>query len=183
MHPASPGSTHTQKRKSNRVLKVFNHFAKLASTFTGHPAAFGLAVIVVALWGLTGPLFGYSDTWQLVINTSTTIVTFLMVFLIQNTQNRDMAATHIKLDEVIRALQGAHNALLDLEELDEKELEQIRGRYEQLAKVSRKALREGKFDTGCEELEQAPADEDEPSPITQSPPDAASATPAPSEHS
>jgi low affinity Fe/Cu permease len=88
----------------------------------GHPIAFALAGGVVVLWLITGPLFGFSDTWQLIINTGTTIVTFLMVFLIQNTQNRDSEAMHIKLDELIRAVEGAHNSLLNLEDLGEKEL-------------------------------------------------------------
>ena len=97
----------------------------------------------VVVWAVTGPLFGFSDTWQLVINTGTTIVTFLMVFLIQNTQNRDAQAIQIKLDELIRSLDGAHNALLDLEELDEKELETIRGDYVELAAEARKQLKQG----------------------------------------
>ena len=134
------------------ISTYFARFAKWASRFTGHPIAFGLAVGTIVIWGATGPLFGFSDTWQLVINTGTTIVTFLMVFLIQNTQNRDMAATQIKLDELIRAVQGAHNALLDLEELEEEDLEKIRARYEQLAKSARRQLREGKVDTETEEL-------------------------------
>ncbi|VVD90423.1 membrane protein [Pandoraea morbifera] len=126
----------------------FSKFSSYLSTVTGRPSAFVLAVSLVLLWAVTGPMFDYSDTWQLVINTSTTIVTFLMVFLIQNTQNRDTAAMHIKLDELIRAMEGAHNALLDLEELDEKELARFRKRYEALANEARLALRSGKRDTG-----------------------------------
>ncbi|ODP31075.1 low affinity iron permease family protein [Pandoraea sp. ISTKB] len=127
--------------------KWFSKFSSYLSTLTGRPVSFVLAVVLVLIWALTGPLFGYSDTWQLVINTSTTIVTFLMVFLIQNTQNRDTAAMHIKLDELIRAMEGAHNALLDLEELDEKELARFRKRYEALAGKARLALRQGNPDT------------------------------------
>src|ERR1700675_1001388 len=111
----------------------FNIFAKTSARATGRPVAFILALGTIVVWAVTGPIFGFSDTWQLVINTSTTIVTFLMVFLIQNTQNRDSAAVQIKLDELIRTVEGAHNALLDLEELSEKELERFRLRYEQLA--------------------------------------------------
>lgn len=103
---------------------------------------------VILVWGLTGPLFQFSDTWQLVINTSTTIVTFLMVFLIQSTQNRDSEAIHVKLDELIRAMKGAHNALLDLEELEEQDLDRIRADYEKLAERARAELRGGKADTG-----------------------------------
>jgi low affinity Fe/Cu permease len=128
-----------------RVLfdRIANHIARQS----GRPAAFILATLIVLLWALTGPLFGFSDTWQLVINTSTTIVTFLMVFLIQSTQNRDTAAMQIKLDELIRATEGAHNALLDLEELSERELERIRLRYEELAAAAREAARRGGEDT------------------------------------
>ncbi len=118
----------------------FNRFAKWAAHATGHPYAFLLAVTVIIVWAITGPLFNFNDTWQLVINTSTTIVTFLMVFLIQNTQNRDSAALQIKLDELIRSMEGAHNAMLDLEELEEAELEQIRDRYEALAAEAREKL-------------------------------------------
>ena len=105
---------------------VFSRFARWTAAVTGKPATFMIAVGVIVLWGVTGPIFGFSDTWQLVINTATTIITFLMVFLIQNTQNRDTEALQIKLDELIRAGKGARNEVLDLEELDEKELEKIR---------------------------------------------------------
>ncbi|TDY54806.1 low affinity Fe/Cu permease [Paraburkholderia rhizosphaerae] len=125
----------------------FSRFSTALSTMAGRPATFALAVALVVVWGVSGPLFHFSDTWQLVINTSTTIVTFLMVFLIQNTQNRDTAAMQIKLDELIRALEGAHNALLDLEELGEKDLTRFRKRYVQLAEEARTALRSGGTDT------------------------------------
>ena len=97
-------------------------------------------VSVVAAWAVTGPLFGFSDTWQLVINTGTTIITFLMVFLIQSTQNRDSEAMQVKLDELIRATHGAHNALLDLEELEEEELDRIKAGYEKIAEQARGQL-------------------------------------------
>ena len=126
---------------------IFTRLATCIAGATGRPPAFAIAVIVILVWGLSGPLFGFSDTWQLVINTATTIVTFLMVFLIQNTQNRDSGAIQIKLDELIRATKGAHVALLDLEELDEAELHKIRQQYEELAERARQALRKGKSDT------------------------------------
>lgn len=119
---------------------------------TGRPAAFVAAVGLIAVWLVSGPLFGFSDTWQLVVNTATTIVTFLMVFLIQNTQNRDSEAMQIKLDELIRATQGAHNALLDLEELEEKDLDEIRKQYEELAEKARSNLRKGRRDTGSPKM-------------------------------
>ncbi|HET6781142.1 MAG TPA: low affinity iron permease family protein [bacterium] len=131
-----------------RSKSLFAVFARRASRATGHPAAFVTAVLIVLVWAITGPLFHFKDTWQLVINTSTTIVTFLMVFLIQSTQNRDSIAMHLKLDELIRALEGAHLALLDLEELTEKDLERIRHRYEELARDAREELRKGHPDTG-----------------------------------
>jgi len=118
--------------------------------------AFGLAVAIILVWAVTGPLFGFSNTWQLIINTGTTIVTFLMVFLIQNTQNRDSEALQLKLDELIRATEGAHNGLLDLEELEEREFDQIRLTYSKLAKKARAGLREGMGDTGCPALEEQP---------------------------
>ena len=127
-------------------------FAKWASRVTGRPIAFVLAIALVAAWLMTGPLFRYSDTWQLVINTTTTIITFLMVFVIQHTQNRDTEAIQIKLDELIRATAGAHNALLDLEELEEGQLDLFRERYEALARVARREMLAGKPDTGTPEL-------------------------------
>src|SRR5512141_2895986 len=111
---------------SSKNASLFTRFARWSSRAAGTPLAFVAAVAVVVVWGITGPLFGFSDTWQLVINTGTTIITFLMVFLIQNTQNRDSEAVQIKLDEIIRALEGAHNALLDLEELDDELLDKMR---------------------------------------------------------
>ncbi len=126
----------------------FAHLARHVSTLVGRPAAFAAAALAVVLWAASGPFFHFSDTWQLVVNTSTTIVTFLMVFVIQNTQNRDTAAIQIKLDELIRATKGAHNALLDLEELDEKELAQHLRHYEELAAEARRRLERGRIDTG-----------------------------------
>ena len=130
----------------------FARFAQWTAHATGHPAAFGLAALVIVLWLVTGPLFRFSDTWPLVINTGTTIVTFLMVFLIQNTQNRDSAAVQLKLDELIRAAAGAHNALLDLEELAAGDLERLRGRYEELARRARADLERGLRDTDTPDL-------------------------------
>lgn len=119
------------------INSPFTRFAKRTSTFTGRPVTFLLAVLIIVVWALTGPLFNFSDTWQLVINTGTTIITFLMVFLIQNTQNRDTEALQIKLDELIRAQKEANNSLLDLEELDDKELDAIRATYLALARKER----------------------------------------------
>ena len=112
------------------------------------PSAFVVAGAIIIVWIVTGPLFHFSDTWQLVINTGTTIVTFLMVFLIQNTQNRDSEALQVKLDELIRAIDGAHNTLLDLEDLEEDELDLIRLDYSKLAKEARAGLQQGISDTG-----------------------------------
>lgn len=116
--------------------------ASLLSQFAGRASTFVGAVALVLLWAVLGPVFGFSDTWQLVINTSTTIVTFLMVFLIQNTQNRDTAAIQTKLDELIRVTADAHDALLDLEELDEEDIARIRAPYKELAQRARGQLRE-----------------------------------------
>jgi low affinity Fe/Cu permease len=134
-----------------RITAWYTTLAKRASRFCGRPGTFALAVMVIAAWIVTGPMFHYSDTWQLVINTGTTIVTFLMVFLIQNTQNRDTEAMQVKLDELIRATQGAHNALMDLEELDEEAILVFRKRYEALAAKARMNKDEGKPDTDSPE--------------------------------
>ncbi len=126
----------------------YSGFAKSAAHFCGRPRTFALAVAVIGVWVITGPIFRFSDTWQLVINTSTTIITFLMVFLIQNTQNRDTAAIQIKLDELIRVTKGAHNVLLDLEELEEEALDSFRQKYLAIATSARKDLVGGTQDTG-----------------------------------
>lgn len=127
--------------RPTRSKSWFSRFAKSTARATGKPVTFMIAVSVVVAWAVTGPLFGFSDTWQLVINTGTTIITFLMVFLIQSTQNRDSEAMQVKLDELIRATHGAQNALLDLEELEEEELDRIKGGYEKMAERARGELR------------------------------------------
>lgn len=134
-----------------RTTAWYSRFAKEAAHFCGRPRVFVLAVAIIVVWGITGPAFGFSDTWQLVINTGTTIVTFLMVFLIQNTQNRDTEAIQVKLDELIRATKGAHNALLDLEELDDELLDAFCSRYKVLARAAREELSKGVEDTGTPE--------------------------------
>ena len=130
----------------------FSSIARRIAVLSGRPAVFLVAVSAVLLWGLSGPLFDYSNTWQLIINTTTTIITFLMVFIIQNTQNRDTEAMQIKLDELIRATQGAHTSLLDLEELEEEQLDRYRKRYEALAAMAREKLKRGELDTDSPEL-------------------------------
>ena len=129
----------------------YSRFAKTTARYSGRPRTFSLAVAVILVWLVTGPLFGFSDTWQLVINTGTTIITFLMVFLIQNTQNRDTEAIQVKLDELIRATQGAHNALLDLEELEADNLDAFKARYMALAAAARAHLDLGEQDTDTPE--------------------------------
>jgi low affinity Fe/Cu permease len=131
---------------------VFNRLAKSASRIAGKPMTFGLAAASILIWAVSGPLFGFSDTWQLLVNTATTVITFLMVFLIQNSQNRESEATQIKLDELIRAMKGAENALLDLEEMTLEDLDKIRKKYEDLAKQARKELRSRKFRPGENDL-------------------------------
>ena len=127
-----------------KTTSRFTHFAKWTARITGRPFTFVVAFLIIVIWASTGPIFHFSDTWQLVINTSTTIVTFLMVFLIQNTQNRDTEAMQIKLDELIRAVESAQNTMLDLEELDDEELDSIRAEYEVLAQKAREELRRTK---------------------------------------
>ncbi len=138
--------------RPTKSTSFFTRFAKWTAHATGRPAAFCMAAAVIIVWGVTGPLFKFSDTWQLVINTGTTIITFLMVFLIQNTQNRDTEALQVKLDELIRVTEGAHLVLLDLEELDDKQLDRIRNIYEKLAKDAREDAKHGKEDTGTPAL-------------------------------
>ncbi|HEV7714543.1 MAG TPA: low affinity iron permease family protein [Steroidobacteraceae bacterium] len=133
--------------RPTKTKSWFTCFAQWTARAAGRPLTFGLAVAVILVWGVSGPLFGFSDTWQLVINTGTTIVTFLMVFLIQNTQNRDSEAIQVKLDELIRVTAGAHVALLDLEELEDQELDELRKEYQELAAKARAALHKGKSDT------------------------------------
>jgi len=130
---------------SQRLNDFFRRFAHRSSELVGSPWTFLVAVVIVIVWALSGPLFGFSDTWQLVINTGTTIVTFLMVFLIQNTQNRDAKAIHLKLDELIRAMEGARNGLVNLEALSDEELKKLQGEFERLSQRR-------------EQLEEAPAD-------------------------
>ena len=115
----------------------FENFSQAITRFTGSTAAFGIALGVVVVWALVGPLFGFSDTWQLVINTGTTVVTFLMVFLIQRSQNKDSLAIHLKLNEIVAAMLGASNRLIDVEDMSEKELETLHRFYSELAKLAR----------------------------------------------
>src|SRR6185437_9926572 len=137
-----------KQRKHGAMARFrFSDFARRLAVWTGRPVAFLAACGAVVLWAASGPFFGFSDTWQLVINTSTTIVTFLMVFLIQNTQNRDTEAMQIKLDELIRATQGAHNALLNLEHLEDETLGRFRDRYQSLANDARARIKKGLLDT------------------------------------
>jgi low affinity Fe/Cu permease len=122
----------------------FTRFAKWTAKTSGHPSAFGVAVAVILLWAVTGPLFRFSDTWQLVINTATTVITFLMVFLIQNNQNRDAIAMQIKLDELIRAMRGAQNSVISLEDRTEEELEQLKAHYYELAERAQASHKGGR---------------------------------------
>jgi low affinity Fe/Cu permease len=127
--------------KTMSISQAFTRFAKRTAQASGHPVTFGLALLVIIAWALAGPLFDFSDTWQLVINTSTTIITFLMVFLIQNTQNRDSIAMQIKLDELLRALQGAETAMADLEDLTDAELAAFQAHYAEIAAKARARMR------------------------------------------
>lgn len=136
----------------NDKSSIYTRAARWIAQLSGRPITFLLAVAAIIVWLVTGPIFGFSDTWQLVINTGTTIITFLMVFLIQNTQNRDTVAMQLKLDELIRATKGAHLSLLDLEELEEKELAAFVRQYEALAAKGRERLDKGLPDTGTPEV-------------------------------
>ena len=138
-----------------RQRDLFSTAAKKVARWTGNPLAFILACTIVVVWGVSGPIFQFSETWQLVINTGTTIITFLMIFLIQNTQNRDSEAMQIKLDELIRATKG-HNRLMDLEELSPEELEKIKQRYEDLAEEARRKKAAGVSD--CDDTDSPEVD-------------------------
>jgi low affinity Fe/Cu permease len=133
---------------------LFTRFSKATARATGNPITFAIALAVIVVWAVTGPIFHWSDTWQLVVNTGTTIVTFLMVFLIQSTQNRDSEAVQVKLDELLRVTPGAHNVLLNLEELDERELEKIRALYCRLADKARRGAHQGRSDEGVPDIGQ-----------------------------
>jgi low affinity Fe/Cu permease len=127
-----PNHKNGERSLGCRVRDAFHHFAQKTSLIVGSPWAFLLALLAIGVWLATGPMFGFSDTWQLIINTGTTIVTFLMVFLIQNTQNRDAKAIHLKLDELIRAVRGARNKLVDLEKLSDEELDNLEKEFTRL---------------------------------------------------
>ena len=129
------------QKKGKTLSQILEQFALKATKATGTSMAFILALSAIVIWGLTGPLFHYSDTWQLVINTSTTIITFLMVFLIQRTQNKDAQAIHIKLNEIVAALEGASNRLIDVEDLSESELETLHKHYQTLVQMAKKDLK------------------------------------------
>lgn len=131
----------------------FTRLAKRTAHVTGQPGTFALAVLVILGWAISGPIFHWSDTWQLVVNTGTTIITFLMVFLIQSTQNRDAVAVHVKLDELLRVSPGAHNVLMNLEELEEHELARIRALYVQLAEKARQGIDDGRSDEGVPDID------------------------------
>jgi low affinity Fe/Cu permease len=129
-----------KKRASLPVNEVFHHFARTAAAITGSAWAFIVAALIIVLWLISGPFFKFSDTWQLFINTGTTILTFLMVFLIQNTQNRDAVAMHLKLDELIRAVEKARNQLVDLEDLSDEELARLQKEFARLSKLEDEAI-------------------------------------------
>lgn len=143
----------TSAHKPMKHRGGFHKFARQSARFTGKPLSFGLAAAIILLWLITGPIFKFSDTWQLVINTGTTIVTFLMVFLIQNTQNRDSEAVQLKLDELIRATNTAHTVMLDVEELSEEELDHLKKCYHKIAQEALKEMRAGKTDLGTPDIE------------------------------
>src|ERR1700710_3046794 len=144
-------------KKQHRASDLFSAAALWTSRQCGRASTFIVACVTIIVWAITGPVFHYSDTWQLVINTGTTIVTFLMEFLIQNTQNRDMSALHLKLDEMIRVSETARNKLLDLEDMTEEELNRLKGRFTRLAGNQGALLHEatGELRTASEEIQEA----------------------------
>lgn len=146
------GMSRSQSAAKPRSAFSFTRFAKWTALHTGRPGAFILALLVIVAWALTGPLFHFSDTWQLVINTGTTIVTFLMVFLIQATQNRDTQALQLKLDELIRAMRGARNSLLNLEDISDEELEQLRASFNRIAEKAKNGTHGAKASQGDTEV-------------------------------
>jgi low affinity Fe/Cu permease len=129
------------RKKRNKLSQILERFSLAATRATGTSTAFIVAVAVLIVWGITGPLFRFSDTWQLVINTGTTIVTFLMVFLIQRTQNKDARAIHLKLDEIVAALEGASNRLIDVEDLSEEDIDTLHKHYQKLVEMAKKDLK------------------------------------------
>jgi low affinity Fe/Cu permease len=132
------------KEKKNSFRDGFHRLAVSASGVAGSVWAFAAALTLIVLWGTLGPLFHYSDTWQLVVNTATTIITFLMIFLVQNTQNRDARAIHLKLDELIQHVKGARNSLIALEEMSDEELDRLEGEFRRLRKrTARRRSRSG----------------------------------------
>ncbi len=138
-----------------KLRDLFVRISQRIAEAAGHPGVFITAVLLIILWAASGPIFGFSDTWQLIVNTSTTIITFLMVFLIQSTQNRDSEAIHLKIDELIRATEGAHLALMDIEKFDEDEFQAFRRMYDQIAKDAKDKLNRGENDINCPELQVA----------------------------
>ncbi|GAB2178727.1 low affinity iron permease family protein [Dongia sp. agr-C8] len=150
-------SNRKQQSSKNHRQSLFTCFANHTARAAGHPFTFVAAVLIIVGWAVSGPVFGFSDTWQLIINTSTTIVTFLMVFLIQNTQNRDSTAMHLKLDEIIFALDGAHNTLMNLEDLEDKDLQRIQQRYKALAEKAQDALEDEDMEAAAEHIDQLAA--------------------------
>src|SRR4051812_12585440 len=158
MATSSPKSDPVNEAESNGPRTWFRKFAHCTSGAVGSPWAFAAAVVVVIAWAVTGPMFHFSDTWQLVINTGTTIVTFLMVFLIQNTQNRDARAMHLKLDELIRSIKGARNHLVDLEELSDEELDRLQKEFAHLRERTAEGRLEGAQET-AEQLQDRVAEE------------------------
>lgn len=150
-----PATRADRRRREMSAInsRWFTRFTREAARLSGRPVAFIAAVVLIAGWAVTGPLFRFGDTWQLVINTTTTIITFLMVFMIQSTQNRDSEAMHVKLDELIRAIESANNTMLDLEDLEESDLDRIRANFQKLAAAARQAKPAEPFTDADEESE------------------------------